>query len=115
MRRSTVQLAAAAVSAAVLAGCPALGDPNPASHAIWWVGGAMFLLLLVFLAVEIADWCRAAWRRLRGTAPPPGPFPPGDEAHRIREERRPLRRRYLWRPRLVRRTWDEGKNERRPL
>lgn len=90
-----------------------LGGYNPASHAIWWVGGAIFLVLAVILAVETWDWLRLAWRRLRRLDPPPGPVRPGDTFH-LREDVRPLRRRHLWRPRAVRRTWGEGRTEADP-
>jgi hypothetical protein len=46
-----------------------LGGYNPASHAIWWVSGAIFLVLAVILVVETWDWLRLQWRRLRRLDP----------------------------------------------
>lgn len=102
-----VPRATLAAAAILLSGCPALGDHNPTSHAIWWISGAMFSLLLLFLAIELFDLCRFAWRRLRGLDPPSSPA--ADEIFLIREDRRRLRQRHGWRARPVRRTWGEGK------
>lgn len=90
-----------------------LGSYNPASHAIWWVSGAVFLVLAVILVVEVGDWLWLAWRRRRGLDRPPGPVRPGDSFH-LRDDARPLRRRHLWRARPVRRTWGEGRTEADP-
>jgi hypothetical protein len=89
-----------------------LGGYNPASHAIWWVSGVIFLVLVVILVVETWDWLRLEWRRLRRLDPPPGPVRPGDTFH-LREDARPLRR-HLWRARAVRRTWGEGRTKADP-
>lgn len=69
-RLRTGPAAALAAPLVVALACqPALGTRDPAAHAVWWVGGALFLILLAILAVEVADWLWATWRRLRGHDP----------------------------------------------
>ena len=89
-RRLLARSSSAAATAAAVAtlGCQAaLTERNPASELIWWVSGAVFLVLAVILVVEVGDWLWLAWRRLRGHDRPPGP---------------------------VRRTWGEGRTEADP-
>ena len=106
--------AALAAPLATTAACQAaLTERNPASELIWWVGGLMFLVLVVILVVEVSDALWSRWRRLRGSDGPPSAVPPGETFH-LRGDARPLRRRYLWRARPVRRTWGEGRTEADP-
>jgi uncharacterized membrane protein YtjA (UPF0391 family) len=79
MRRSFFSVLGLAAAAAVLA-CeqPPLGSRDVAANAVWVISGILFCLLLVFLLVEMFDWWRGAWRRLRGLDPPPGRNPPAD-------------------------------------
>jgi hypothetical protein len=107
MRRPLSSALGLAAAAATLA-CeqPPLGARDVAANAVWVVSGLLFCLLVVFLVVEVLDWLRGAWRRLRGLDPPPGPFQPGDTVHLSRAERRPLRR-VRWRPHIARRTWND--------
>lgn len=95
---------------------PLGGDPDVwyNENRVMWVGGALFLALGLILVVEIFDWLVLEWRRWRGEVPPPGPFRPGDAVHRLRPEPTELRRRYLWRPKLVRRAFGEGRTEADP-
>lgn len=70
-------------------------DFNPASHLVWWVAGAILVLLAFFLLLDGIDALRerrAARRRAReaeaAAADRPGSF-------RLRESKHPLRARYL--------------------
>lgn len=106
--------AAFAAPLAITAGCQAaLTERNPASELIWWVGGAIFLVLVVILVVEVSDALWTRGRRLRGIDRPPPAVPPGETFH-LRDDARPLRRRHLWRARPVRRTWGEGRSDADP-
>jgi hypothetical protein len=71
VRSGLAALPAAAVAALGCQGQAALTESNPASNAIWWVSGAIFLVLLVILAVEVSGAAWSAWRRLRGHDQPP--------------------------------------------
>jgi hypothetical protein len=71
VRSGLAALPAAAVATLGCQGQAALTESNPASNAIWWVSGVIFLVLAVILVMETWDWLRLEWRRLRGHDQPP--------------------------------------------
>lgn len=103
-----------AAAAAVLTGCGGPGlDYNPVAHAVWWVGGAIFGVLVLILLVEVFDSLVRAWRRGRGLETPPSRPQPGDTFH-VGEPAGELRERHHRRIRAIRRTFGEGRTEADP-
>lgn len=89
---------------------PDLFAPNPASHLIWWVAGALFLVLVVMLLVELLDGVRTWMRARRAASEDDLPFPPHPEdLFLVREPDTELRRRAPKRIEPYRRTWHEGR------
>lgn len=85
----TSRVACVATSVAALAceGQAALTEHNPASSAVWWVSGTIFLILVLILAIESFDWLHFRWRRLRGLEPPPDTFRPGRDLTEVKAGR----------------------------
>ncbi len=83
-----------------------LTEHSPASHAIWWVAGAIGLVLGVIVAVEIADWVRYKITSSRETRrieqSPPG------EGFRLEEPNTELRWRFFHRFSANPKKWTEG-------
>ena len=84
----------------------ALSEPNPAAHAIWWVAGAIALVLGVLVVLELIDYVR-----YRVTQPSDGPPTESDARQGDFRYERPtseLRRRFLRRPAARTKSWKEG-------
>jgi len=83
-----------------------LTEHNPASHAIWWVAGAIGLVLGVIVAVEIVDWVRYKVTNNRETRRIEQ-FPTG-EGFRLEEPDSELRWRFFHRISANPKKWTAG-------
>ena len=84
----------------------ALSEPNPAAHAIWWVAGAIALVIGVFVLLEVVDFVRIRMKRS-----PNGDLSgvdPQDSGFRIDEPPSDFRQRHFRRPRAETKSWKEG-------
>lgn len=86
---------------------PALLQPNPASHLIWWVALAAGGVLVLIVLYELGERAIEALRRRFGGGEE-APAEP-DDGVRIAEPDTELRARHHRRVEPARRTWSEGR------